>query len=64
MNENENKIIYQFLVKCMLDPGLNINKAFREQVESNIDFTFRSKTMIPIRKVLRKDNTFVLFINS
>ena len=38
---------------------LNIKKASREQVESNMELTF-DKTMVHIRKVLRKDNTRVL----
>ena len=44
----------------MLNPGLNINKAFREQAESNMDLTFSYKTMTPIRKVFRKYNNSVV----
>ena len=44
----------------MLNPGLNINKVFIEQLKIHMDLTFSSKTMIPIRIVLRKDNNRVL----
>ena len=44
----------------MSNTGLNINKAFREQIESNLALTFDPKQMVPIRKVLRKDNTRVI----
>ena len=51
---------YQFQVGYILNPGLNINKAFIEKVDSNIALTFNYKTIFPIRKVLRKDNTRVI----
>ena len=60
MNEKENKTNHQFQVGYMLNPGLNTNREFREQVEINLDLVFSSKTMIPIRIVLRKENTRVL----
>ena len=44
----------------MLNPVLNINKAFRKKVQINLALTFDSKTMIPIKKVLRKDNNCVI----
>ena len=60
MAMNENGILfYQFQVGYMLNPGFNINKALREKVESYLDFNFSSKTIMPIRKVMRKDNTRV-----
>ena len=34
----------------MSNPGLNINKAFREQVKINLPLTFDFKSMVPIRK--------------
>ena len=61
MNEKENKQIHTFKVGDMLNPELNINKSSREQVKSNMDLEFSSKTMIPIRKVLRKDNTQIVY---
>ena len=59
MNEKENKN-HHFQVRYILNTGLNINKDFREQVESNLDLTFSSKTIINIRIVLSKDNNPVL----
>ena len=44
----------------MLKPELKINKAFKEQVESNLEKTFSSTTMRHIIKVLRKDSTCVI----
>ena len=38
----------------------NTNKAFREQVKSNLTLKFYKQTMVPIRKVLRKENTCVI----
>ena len=46
----------------MLNTELKINKAFKEQVESNLTKTFGSTTMEPIRIVLRKYNTHILSI--
>ena len=46
----------------MLNPGLSINKAFREKVESNMDLRFISKKMITIIRVLIKKNTCVFSI--
>ena len=48
INEKENNQIHQFQVRCILKPGSNINKAFREQVESNLGLTFDSKAMMTI----------------
>ena len=59
-NEKENIKINKFQVRYMLSTGLSINKAFGEQVESNMALTFRSKTMVYIRRVLRKDNACVI----
>ena len=47
----------------MLNPGLNINKVCREQVESNLILTFISKTMTPSplrppNKPTQKDGIF------
>ena len=55
INEKEDKLIYQFQFIYMLNPGLNINKAIREQVEINISVTFSSKTIMSIRKLSRKE---------
>ena len=53
MNEEE-KRIYQFQVGSMLNPGLNINKAFKEQVEINMANSFSGATMMPVRKKIEK----------
>ena len=50
MNENEINKIHQLQVGYILNPGLNINKSFREKVESNLDFTFEYLNIIPILK--------------
>ena len=44
----------------MLNYELNTNKAFKEQIESNMENTFSSTTMTPIIIVSRKENTLVL----
>ena len=54
------KTINQFQVRYMSNPVLNINKAFRYQVESNMELTFDSKIMVHFRKVLSKDKNSVL----
>ena len=53
-NEKESKQIYQFQVGYMLNPGLIINKDFREQAKINLYLTVSSKTMMPIKKILSK----------
>ena len=61
-NEKVNKHIYTFQFRYMLNSGLNINKAFREQVESNMALTFSSKTVTSIIKLLSKENTHVILL--
>ena len=43
MNENKNNFFYQFQVGYILNPGLNIDRAFKELVESNTALTFGYK---------------------
>ena len=62
INEKENKQIHQFQVEYMPNPGLNINKAFREQVESNMALELDLKTVLSYQKFLRKENTHVISI--
>ena len=38
----------------MLNPGLNIYRQFKEQVENNLEKPFSGTTMITIKKVLKK----------
>ena len=54
------KKIHQFQVGYMLNPELNINKAFKEKVESNLAKSFSGTTMTLVRKVLKKGNNHVL----
>ena len=44
----------------MLNNELDINKAFKEQVKNNLAKSFSGTTMMPIKKVLKKENTCVL----
>ena len=44
----------------MSNTGLNINKAFREQVENNLALSLEYKTTSPIIKIWRKENTCIL----
>ena len=60
MNEKGKKLIYQFQVGYMLNPELNINKAFKEKVEINMANSFSGTTMTPVRKVSKKGNNRVL----
>ena len=41
----------------MLNPELNITKAFKVQAEINIEISFSAGTMMPVRKLLPKGNT-------
>ena len=43
----------------MSNPVLNVNMAFKEQVETNLTITFDIK-MVPMKKMLSKENTHVL----
>ena len=43
MNEKGKNKIHKFQVVYMLNTGLKFNKAFREQVESNLDLKSDSK---------------------
>ena len=59
INENE-KTIYQFQLGYMLNPELNINRAFKKQVGINLEKSFSGATMMPISGVL-KNVTLVCF---
>ena len=54
------KTIYQFQVGYMSNTELNINKAFKEQVETNLVKSFSGATMMPFIKVVEKVNTCVI----
>ena len=44
----------------MYNTVFKINKAFIEQVEINMEFTFDYNKIVPIRKGLRENNTCVI----
>ena len=46
----------------MINPNLNMNKVFREQVKVCMRTTFSTITMIHISKILLKPNTRVLVL--
>ena len=46
----------------MVNPELNINKAFKEQVESNMTNSFSGKTIMTARKGFKKGNTCIISI--
>ena len=54
------KSIYQFQVGYMLNPELNINKAFKEQVDINLEKYFSGATIMPLKKFYKK-GTLVFF---
>ena len=61
MNEKE-KTVYQFQVGYMLNPELNINREFKEQVVINMTTSFSGATMLPVIKVVKKGNTCVILL--
>ena len=54
------KRINEFTIGYMINPGLNINKAFRDQVEKCMYTTFGEITQPFINATLEKYNTSVL----
>ena len=52
--------IHEFSIGYMINPTLNINKAFKEQVTKFIKTTFGAITQPYIRNVLSKNNTILL----
>ena len=59
LNETK-KRINEFTIGYMINPGLNVNKAFREQVEKCMYTTFGEITQPFIKATLSKNNTSVL----
>ena len=57
---NEKKSIDEFTIGYINNPGLNVNKAFREQVEKCMYTTFGEITQPFIKSTLAKNNTSVL----
>ena len=58
--EETNKRINELSIGDMMNPNLNMNKAFREQVKVFLKNTFSASTMIQISKILLKPKTKVL----
>ena len=54
------KAINQFEIGYMINPYLNINRIFREQVQKFLGCSFSTKTMKAIRDCLLKKNTSVM----
>ena len=40
----------------MLNPELNVNKAFKEQCESNLENSFSDETIMPINKKIKREH--------
>ena len=52
--------INQFTISYMINPSLNCNKVFRQQVENYLSVSFHKNTREAIRDFLRKKNTYVM----
>ena len=57
---NEKKRINEFTIGYMINPGFNVNKSFREQVEKCMYTTFGEITQPFIKSTLAKKNTSVV----
>ena len=57
---NEKKRINEFTIGYMINPGFNVNKSFREQVEKCMYTTFGEITQPFIKSTLSKNSTSVL----
>ena len=49
--------INQFTIGYIINPYLNCNKVFREQVEKWLSFTFHDRAIKTIEEYMRKKNT-------
>ena len=54
--------INQFSIGFMINPSLNCNKEFREQVRKWLSVSFHENTMETIKDCLRNNNTCVMAI--
>ena len=59
INETK-KLINEFTIGYMINPGLNVNKAFREKVGKCMYTKFGEITQLFIKATLAKNNTSVL----
>ena len=58
--EETNQRINEFSIGYMMNPNLNMNKAFREQVKVCMKTTFSTSTMTHISKIILKQNIRLL----
>ena len=58
--EETGKLINEFEIGYSINPGLHVNKAFRDQVEKCINTKFGALTQTLIKSILSKNNTRVL----
>ena len=58
--EEKKQRINEFYIGYMMNPDLNTNKVFREQVKVYLKTTFYTSTMTQTSKILLKPNTRVL----
>ena len=58
--EEKNQRVNEFSIGYMMNPNLNMNKVFREQMKVCLKTTFSTSTMTQISKILLKPNTRVL----
>ena len=58
--EEKNQRINEFSIRYMMNPNLNTNRAFREQVKVCLKNKFVTDTNIHIGKTVLKNNTRVL----
>ena len=59
INETKQRI-NELTIGCIINPGLNVNKAFREQGKKFMNTTFGEITQPFIKATLAKNNTSVL----
>ena len=52
--------INKFTIRYMINPGLNVNKSFREQIEKGMYTKFGETKQTLIKSTLAKNNTSVL----
>ena len=56
------EIINKFAIGYMINPSLNCNKVFREQVEKWLSVSFHKNTMENLRDCIHNHNTCIMAI--
>ena len=59
---SKDEIINKCAIGYMINPSLNCNKVFREQVEKSLSVSFHKNTMETIKYRLMKKNTCVIIL--